>query len=195
MYKHKRFEDFAYVLDIFSPRHLSEYQNIVLGKDDLIVQLLGEQYFTLLEAAVSQKYKPLIGTKIYIGRDIPKSVLRVIRRIGYENLTQNAKNELETVVRKIVEESEARFIEFFNNSQPVTPRMHALELLPGIGKKIAMKIIEEREIQPFKSYEDLKKRVGLQDPVKAIVNRIIQELSNPDERYFLFVRERYIPAR
>ncbi|MCS7125851.1 MAG: DUF655 domain-containing protein [Aigarchaeota archaeon] len=189
MYRSKKYEDFAYVLDIFSPEHRPLQHNIMIGKNELIAQMLGEQFFTLLEAAISVKHKPLIGIRMYIGRDVPRSILRIIRRIRYEDLTQNAKNELINVVRKIVESDEKRFIEFFNTSTPVTPRMHALELIPGIGKKIAMKILEEREIQPFSSYEDLKKRVGFQDPVKALTNRILYELMNVDEKHRIFVRE------
>lgn len=190
MYKQKKYEDFAYLLDIFPPpQHHQLQHNIAISRHELIGQLLGEQFFTLLEAAINEKHKPMIGVRIYIGKDTPRNILRIIRRIRYDDLTQNAKNELPNVVRKIVEADEARFIEFFNKSTPVTPRMHALELIPGIGKKIAMKILEERESQVFTGYEDLKKRVGLQDPVKAIVNRILDELSNPEERYRMFVRE------
>ncbi|MEM1584175.1 MAG: DUF655 domain-containing protein [Nitrososphaerota archaeon] len=189
MYKQKKYEDFAYVLDIFSPQRQLLQHGIPIGRHESIAQLLGEQFFTLLEAAINEKHKPMISIRIYIGRDIPKNILRIIRRIRYDELTQNAKNELPNVIRKIVETDEARFIDFFNNSTPVTPRMHALELIPGIGKKIAMKILEEREVQPFVSYEDLRKRVGLQDPVKALVNRILYELMNTEERYRMFVRE------
>lgn len=189
MYKQKKYEDFAYVLDLFQPQRQPLQHNITIGKHELIAQLLGEQFFTLLEAAISEKHKPMVGIRIYIGKDIPRNILRIIRRIRYDDLTQNAKNELPNMVRKIVETDEARFIEFFNKSTPITPRMHALELIPGIGKKIAMKVLEEREVQPFTGYEDLKKRIGLQDPVKALTNRILYELMNTEERYRIFVRE------
>jgi len=189
LYKQKKYEDFAYVLDLFQPQRQPLQHSITIGKHESVAHLLGEQFFTLLEAAVNERHKPMIGIRIYIGKDIPRNILRIIRRIRYDDLTQNAKNELPSVVRTIVETDEARFIDFFNKSTPITPRMHALELIPGIGKKIAMKILEEREIQPFTSYEDLKKRIGLQDPVKALTNRIIYELMNTEERYRIFVRE------
>jgi len=189
LYKQKKYEDFAYVLDLFQPQRRPLQHSITIGKHELIAQLLGEQFFTLLEAAINEKHKPTVGIRIYIGKDIPRNILRIIRRVRYDDLTQNAKNELPNIVRKIVETDEARFLEFFNKSTPITPRMHALELIPGIGKKIAMKILEEREIQPFTSYEDLKKRIGLQDPVKALTNRILYELMNTEERYRVFVRE------
>ncbi|MCD6260199.1 MAG: DUF655 domain-containing protein [Thaumarchaeota archaeon] len=190
MVRQKKYEDFAYVLDVYPASELkARLPNITLSRGELIVQLLGEDFFTLLEAAVSPKHKPPIGTRIYVGKDVPRSILRIIRRINYEDLTQNAKNELENAVRKIVESNEQRFVEFFNKCTPVTPKMHALELMPSIGKKIALKIIAEREIKPFESYEDLKKRGKIQDPVKIIVQRILQELMNHEERHRLFVRE------
>jgi len=187
--RQKKYEDFAYVLDIFPASQLrSRAPNIIVHRDEFIVQLIGEEFFTLLEAAVPKDHKPVIGSRIYIGRDVPRSILRILRRINYDDLTVNARANLENAVRKIVEENEKKFIEFFNKSTPVTPRMHALELIPGVGKKIAMKIISEREVKPFESFEDLKKRIGLQDPMRALVQRILEELSNPEEKYRLFVR-------
>ncbi|MCD6591389.1 MAG: DUF655 domain-containing protein [Thaumarchaeota archaeon] len=189
MVRQKKYEDFAYVLDIFPASQLrSRAPNIIVHRDEFIVQLIGEEFFTLLEAAVPKDHKPVIGSRIYIGRDVPRSILRILRRINYDDLTVNARANLENAVRKIVEENEKKFIEFFNKSTPVTPRMHALELIPGVGKKIAMKIISEREVKPFESFEDLKKRIGLQDPMRALVQRILEELSNPEEKYRLFVR-------
>ena len=189
MVRQKKYEDFAYVLDIFpASQFRSRAPNIIVHRDEFIVQLIGEEFFTLLEAAVPKDHKPVIGSRIYIGRDVPRSILRILRRINYDDLTMNARANLENAVRKIVEENEKKFIEFFNKSTPITPRMHALELIPGVGKKIAMKIISEREVKPFESFEDLKKRIGLQDPMRALVQRILEELSNPEEKYRLFVR-------
>lgn len=190
MARQKKYEDFAYVLDVFpSSEFRPTTTSITISKNELIAQLLGEEFFTLLEAAVSPKHKPLVGTRIYVGKDVPRSILRIIRRINYDDLTQNARNELENAVRTIVETNEQRFVEFFNTSMPVTPRMHALELLPGVGKKIAMKILSEREREPFKSFEDIKRRMNLQDPVELLVKRIIHELTDREERHRLFVRD------
>jgi len=188
--RQKKYEDFAYVLDVFPAAELrSHVPNITVHRDEFVAQLIGEDFFTLLEAAVPREHKPVIGSRIYVGKDVPRTLLRILRRINYDDLTENAKSELENAVRKIVESNEKRFVEFFNKCTPVTPRMHALELIPGIGKKIAMKILSERELRPFESYDDLKKRIGIQDPVKALVQRILDELSNPEEKHRLFVRE------
>ena len=62
-----------------------------------------------------------------------------------------------------------------------------MELIPGIGKRLMWQILEQRERVPFGSYEDLKTRVNLTDPVKLLVRRIIKELTE-EEKYQLFVR-------
>ena len=176
------------MLDVF-PATRRAQQLYHVGKNEFIVQLLGEEYFTLLEAVVNERYKPQIGTRIYIGRDAPKELIRIVRRIMYNDLTDSAKLNLENVIQKIVRDNEQRFVAFFNNSNPLTPRLHALELIPGVGKKMLKKFIEEREAKPFESYEDIKNRVGLPDPPASISKRILDELMGRSERYYLFVRE------
>jgi len=186
----KKYEDFAYVLDVFPASELRVHApNVIVHRDEYVVQMIGEGFFTLLEAAVPKDHQPKVGSRIYVGKDVPRSILRILRRINYDDLTERAKEELEEAVEKIVKANEKKFVDFFNTCRPVTPRMHALELIPGIGKKIAMKIISEREVKPFESYEDLKQRIGIQEPVKILVQRILDELRNPEEKHRLFVRQ------
>ncbi|MBW3022186.1 DUF655 domain-containing protein, partial [Candidatus Woesearchaeota archaeon] len=80
-----------------------------------------------------------------------------------------------------------RFVDFFNKAQPLTTRMHQLELLPSLGKKHMWQIIEERKEKPFESFLDIKNRVKLMpDPEKIVIKRIINELSGI-EKHKIFV--------
>jgi putative nucleotide binding protein len=65
--------------------------------------------------------------------------------------------------------------------------MHALELIPGIGKKYMWQVINEREKRPFESYDDLQKHTELPNPVKLVTKRVLEELSG-DSKYRLFTR-------
>ncbi|MEM2793564.1 MAG: DUF655 domain-containing protein, partial [Candidatus Methanomethylicia archaeon] len=112
---------------------------------------------------------------------------RVKRRIGYNDLTSIARDNLPVTVEKIVEVNEKRFINFFNEAEAITTRLHALELLPKIGKKLMWSIIEERKREPFRNFQDIKERVGI-DAKKIIVERILKEISG-DEKYCLFVKK------
>ena len=95
--------------------------------------------------------------------------------------------ELPTVIGRMVLNRERWFVNFFNTAQAITPRMHALELIPGIGKKYMWQVINEREKKPFESFEDLQKRTEVPNPVKLITKRILEELSG-ESKYCLFTR-------
>ena len=151
------------------------------------VQIMGEQYFTLLEAELKVGATVTVHERIYIGRDRREKVDRIISRINYEQLTANAKAELVPLIDELVKQQEKRFVDFFNNSQPVTPRMHSLELLPGIGKKSMWTLVNLREKKPFTSYKDIQDRARLTDAQKILSKRIIEELS-AESKYRLFTR-------
>ena len=91
------------------------------------------------------------------------------------------------MLEKLIADQEQRFVSFFNNSQAITPRMHALELLPGIGKKSMWQIINAREKKPFTSFNDIVERTSIGDPVKVISKRILDELGG-GEKYRIFSR-------
>ncbi|MEM1544269.1 MAG: DUF655 domain-containing protein [Candidatus Bathyarchaeia archaeon] len=178
------YEEYAYVIDY-----------LPFGKPGLrlrhgaraIVQLVGEEYFTLLEAVVREGVTLKPADRVYVGKNSRKEILYIIGRTSYDELTANAKMELENIIEKIVLNREKFFVNFFNTAKPITPRMHSLELIPGIGKKYMWKIIEEREKRPFESFQDLQKRVNIPSPVKLITKRIIEELSG-ESKYRLFTR-------
>lgn len=178
------YEEYAYVLD-YLPYGKPGLR--LRHKGSGVVQLIGEEYFTLLEAVVKEGFMLKPSDRVYIGKDSRREIAYIIGRTRYDELTANAKIELENIVEKIVLNREKEFINFFNTAKPVTPRMHALELIPGIGKKYMWKIIDEREKKPFESFQDLQKRANIPNPVKLITKRIIEELSgNP--KYRLFTR-------
>ncbi len=114
-------------------------------------------------------------------------MFKIKRRLRYEDLTPAAKTELPYVIEHIIKQDEKKYVDFFNKADSITTRMHQLELLPGVGKKMMWAIIEERKKKPFESFEDIAQRVkGIQRPEKLIVSRIIYEIKNPQTKYKLF---------
>jgi putative nucleotide binding protein len=152
-----------------------------------IVQAIGKSHFTLLELVPKKEVflQPL--AEVYIGEGKRDQIHHIVGKLPMDKLTATAKTELEYVVKDLVHKNEARFVEFLNKAQPLTTRMHQLELLPGVGKKHMWEIIEVREKQPFKSFADIKERVKLMpDPEKSIIKRILAELSGT-EKHRVFV--------
>jgi putative nucleotide binding protein len=152
-----------------------------------IVQAMGKEHFVLLELVPKKDVflQPL--QEVYIGEGKRDQIHHIVGKLPIEKLTATAKSELDFVIKDVIHKNEKRFVEFFNKSQPLTTRMHQLELLPGLGKKHMWEIIEKRDEKPFESFKDLKARVKLMpDPEKAIMKRIIAELSGT-EKHRIFV--------
>lgn len=152
-----------------------------------IAQALGKENFTLLELVPKKGIflQPL--EDVYIGEQKRDKIHHINGKIEADKLTQTAQAELEHVVETLVNTNGQRFVDFFNTSQPLSTRMHTIELLPGVGKKHMWEIIEQRKEKPFESFEDIKKRVKLiSEPQKIVVRRIISELMGK-EKHRIFV--------
>ena len=179
-------DDYIIVLD-FLPHGKSGDRKV-----EAVAQAIGDKFFNLLEVAIKEDIKIKPKDRIYIGVEKREQVKYIRSRIGYRELTNFAKTELEDVVKVIIETDETRFVNFFNKAGPITTRLHSLELLPGIGKKHMWEIIKNRKAKPFQDFSDLRTRVSmLPEPKNMIVKRIIEELEGKD-RYRLFVGSGFV---
>jgi putative nucleotide binding protein len=183
----KRYEEFAYVLD-YLPRGRSGVGRLRY-RTEPVVQLLGEKYFTLLEATTEREASLESFERVYVGKDRRNKITHIAGRITYNDLTTIARRDIPNLLGKIIQIQESRFIRFFNEAQALTPRMHTIELVPGIGKHYLRIILSEREKHLFENLEDLKKRTGLPDPIRLITKRILEELST-EQKYYIFSRVR-----
>lgn len=154
-----------------------------------VIQALGKEKFVLLELVPKKDVFVQPYEVLYAGEGKRDKVHHIMGKLSVDRLTQTARAEIMPVIESIVLEKEKRFVDFFNNAQPLSTRMHTLELLPGFGKKHMLQIIDQRDEKPFESFEDLKARVKLMpDPKKAIAKRIMLELEGT-EKHNLFVEK------
>jgi len=182
----KKYEDRGIVLDFLPQGKADDPRPIHLREQ--LAQVLGDTFFTLLEVVPKEGVTLTPHELVAIGKEQRDKVDRVKHRVSYTELSAAAKAELPSAVEKLINESPDRFLDFFNRAPPITTRFHQLELLPGIGKKLMWAIIEERKKGPFKSFQDLEKRVkGLSDAKKMIAKRVVMELEGVD-KYRAFVR-------
>ncbi|MBW2992940.1 DUF655 domain-containing protein [Candidatus Woesearchaeota archaeon] len=152
-----------------------------------IAQAMGKQHFSLLELVPKKEVSLQPNEEVYIGEGKRDKIHHIVGKIPFEKLTRTAQQELQFIIKDTVEKNEERFVDFFNKAQPLSTRMHQLELLPGLGKKHMWEIIEARKEKEFKDFKDIKKRVKLMpDPEKAIIKRILNELSGK-EKHRIFV--------
>ena len=180
----RKYEEYAYVLD-FSSMSKSK---TVRGRDGIIITALGEERLTLLEILGVEDSTFDIGEKIYIGKEGRTKVQSVLGKLDYEQISGSAQSELTNVVRTIVKNNEQRFVDYVNNAQPLTPRKHSLELIPGIGKTYLKLIIEQINKQKFLNYQDMEERAGLKEPINHLSKRILEEISG-ETQFRLFVKK------
>ena len=180
------FEENAFVLDFLSQGYYAPGRGYIRGP---VLQLMGEKYFILLEAEPFENISFGIGERIYIGfKEVNFKIKRITRRLKYDELTGRAKLELPKIIEKIVLDREKEFVDFFNKSQPLTPRMHSLELFRGIGKKTLWKILNERRKKPFENFKDIEERGKIANVAKTISERILREIIDEREKYHIFTR-------
>jgi len=179
----RKYEEHAYVLD-FVERGKSI---TVRGRDGMIIVGLGEDRLTLLEILGVPDSTFEVGERIFIGKEGRTKVLSVLGKMDYARISTSAQSEMPSVVEKIISQNEKRFIQYLNNAQPLTPRIHALELIPGIGKTYMKVMLDEREKTPFTDFNDLQNRVGLKEPIKQLTKRIVEEITG-ETRMNLFVK-------
>ncbi|MCY3854219.1 MAG: DUF655 domain-containing protein [Thaumarchaeota archaeon] len=180
----RKYEEYAYVLD-FHTRHKSL---TVPGREGTIIIGLGEDRLTLLEILGVPNATFDVGELIYIGKDGRTKVLSVLGKISYNRISASAKNELDSIIEKIVTKNEKRFVDYLNNAQPLTPRIHALELIPGIGKTYMKSMLDEIKKKKFTSFTDLQERVGFKEPAKNIAKRIMDEITGKTRMNFFVKR-------
>lgn len=175
-------EEFAIVLDYLP-------YGYPMGRKEIpVAQAVGEKTFVLLELVPRRGISLSQKEKVYIGQAKRDKIHYIAGRLSPDKITESAKIQLQEFIDNVVVEQEKKYVDFFNTAQAINTRLHRIELLPGFGQKHMQEILKVREEKPFKSFEDIKKRVGnIPDPKKAIEKRIMDELSQK-QRFYLFVR-------
>ncbi|MFB6117718.1 DUF655 domain-containing protein [Halosegnis sp.] len=156
-----------------------------------VAYALDTDSFGLYELTLSEDAHVLVGNRLVVAphEERDEEVIAATET-SYEEVSGAARSELEYVIEELIEEEEDRFVDFFNEAQPITLRLHQLNLLPGIGKKLRNDILDERKREPFDSFEDIAERVsGLHHPKDVLVERITEELRDDDLKYCIFARE------
>lgn len=178
-------EEYAYILD-YLPKGRPDARHA----GDPIAFAVGDKNFVLLELVPKPGVNLLVGDRVGLLREMPNLLIDHVRgRVRMEDITHAAQSELPFVIEQMVKAQEERFVKFFNDAGPITTRMHMLELLPGLGKKLMWAILEEKKKGGlFKTFKEMDDRVkALHQPEKLIANRIVDEITNPSEKYHVFV--------
>lgn len=177
-------EEWVWVLDYLP--YGRETDNRPVYQKKPLIHALGDNKLILMELIPTEGKIPPTHIKTHIGGRDEEYVERVKSRIPYDDLSNGAKLELPLVLEEYVTANEERFIQFFSKAEPLSMRQNSLELLPGVGKKLMLDVLEESKKGPFEGFADLKARVpALHNPEKLIVQRVIEEMKG-GQKYYVF---------
>ncbi len=172
-------DEYAYVIE-----HLP--YGLVETKDRRPSVIILTESLSLLLASLKKDVTVEPGKKVYIGEEKRNEIHHIIRRITPNKLSEAGMQNLRDLVHKAVQENEKKYVGILNTLGPVNVRLHALELIPGLGKKMTQKTIAERQKKPFESYADIDDRLQLSSSIShEIEQRILEEISESD-KYRIF---------
>ena len=161
-----------------------------------MAQVMGKDFFTLLEVVPKKGVSLTVGEEVYIGKDERTKIELVKGRISFKDLTSSSLSELEGSIADLVEANTEKYLNFFNIARGISLKRHQLELLPGLGKKHMLELLDQREKGKFESFENIIERVkGVPDPKKSVIKRIMEELEGPEDKHFIFVRPPSAPKK
>jgi putative nucleotide binding protein len=152
-----------------------------------VAQVLTFPDFVLYEVKCNRESDIKIQEKgLYEGFLQQNKLREVLKKIDYKDLTNTSKALIQPILEKEILNYEEEFINFFNNSTSITPRMHSLKLLPGVGQKHMWGILDARNRQKFTTFKDISDRTSLSNPAKQLALRIVKELQREGIKYYLF---------
>jgi len=144
--------------------------------------------FTLYELNLSEDADISILDRVKIRPDFEEGIKRG-REVDYGDLSDGARSELDYVVEDIVDEDEQRFVDFYNEAQPISLRLHQLNLLPGIGDKLRDNILDERKRSgPSRASRTSRSASTASTAREIIIERILDEMQEDDLKYHNFAR-------
>ena len=148
---------------------------------DNVIVAISEEKMLLCRLEPKPGVDPLLTTsRVYIGTDASKRV-NIGRVLGMTNLgrvANHVKADLPLVIQIFIEENEKHFIDtFFNRAGNMSLKQHSFELLPGVGNKKALQMVDARGSSGFETLAALNEACNI-DAGELLAKRFLSELDD-----------------
>ena len=121
-----------------------------------------------------------VGSRIFMGIDHSKRevVQDILGFARIRDLSNGASNELPIVIQQIIEDSPDVFVQqFFNRAGNLSLKMHAFELLSGVGSKKALEMVASRGRVGWESFAQLDEDCGI-NAAELLAKRFVSEIED-----------------
>ena len=121
---------------------------------------------------------PVDGTTHVPGTSIELESVNVLGTTRHRDLSAMAQSELQGVVKTILCDNPEVCLSFYNRAGNLTLKMHAFQLLDGIGKSKAISMVEIRGRTGWETIASLDEACQI-DAAGLLANRLCQEIADP----------------
>ena len=121
-----------------------------------------------------------VGSRIFMGIDHSKRevVQDILGFARIRDISNAASVELPIVIQQMIEDSPEVFVQqFFNRAGNLSLKMHAFELLSGVGSKKALEMVASRGRVGWESFAQLNEDCGINAP-ELLAKRFVSEIED-----------------
>ena len=104
--------------------------------------------------------------------------VNVLGMTRHRDLSVIAQSELHEVVKGILSDNQEACLSFYNRAGNLTLKMHAFQLLPGIGNSKAISMVEIRGRTGWETIASLDEACQI-DAADLLADRLCQEIADP----------------
>ena len=121
---------------------------------------------------------PVDGNSHVPGTSIELETVNVLGTTRHRDLSVMSQAELQSVVKTILCDNPEVCLSFYNRAGNLTLKMHAFQLLDGIGKSKAISMVEIRGRTGWETIASLDEACQI-DAADLLANRLCQEIADP----------------
>ena len=112
-----------------------------------------------------------------LGLDDSTIINEVLGMIRYRNLSSRAQDSLADVINSIIIDNPEPYLSFYNRAGNLSLKMHAFALLPGVGNKKALEMVDLRGRDGWEEFSKLDADCGI-DGAKLLAERLAKEIAD-----------------
>tara|TARA_B100000929_G_scaffold135543_1_gene107310 strand:- start:2667 stop:3239 length:573 start_codon:yes stop_codon:yes gene_type:complete len=137
------------------------------------VHCLSEPSMHLVRARVNDQGDMSSGSKIEVDSDN----LGPLSEVRHRDLSPSANGELTKATMGVISEDSEKHLGFYNRANNLSLKMHAFQLLPGIGNAKALQMVQIRGIAGWSNFEEVDEACGI-NSVRLLAERYVKEMED-----------------
>ena len=134
---------------------------------------LSEPSLHLVRARVNDLGGLSSGSMVKVDSDS----LGPLSEIRHRDLSAAANGELTEAIMDVISEDSERHLGFYNRANNLSLKMHAFQLLPGIGKAKALQMVQLRGMVGWNNFEKVDEACGI-DSARLLAERYVKEMED-----------------